>query len=211
MSQLALDLLQAPQPTLANFVPGRNAEAVAALHALADARSPQIVYLWGAAGAGCSHLLRAVADVAPTVPQYTPDRHVYAVDDVQQLNEAEQARLFGLINEIRGSAPARLVAAGDAPPAALLLREDVRTRLGWGLVYQLHPLSDDEKRAALAAQAAARGMPLAADTLDWLLAHLPRDMRSLAAALDALDAFAFARRRTVTVALAREWLGSAGA
>jgi DnaA family protein len=211
MSQLALDVLQAPQPTLANFVPGRNAEAVAALHALADARSPQIVYLWGAAGAGRSHLLRAVADVAPTVPQYTPDGHVYAVDDVQQLNEAEQARLFVLINEIRGCAPARLVAAGDVPPAALPLREDVRTRLGWGLVYQLHPLSDDEKRAALAAQAAARGMPLAADTLDWLLAHLPRDMRTLAAALDALDAFALARRRAVTVALAREWLGSTGA
>jgi DnaA family protein len=211
MSQLALDVLQAPQPTLANFVPGRNAEAVAALHALADARSPQIVYLWGAAGAGRSHLLRAVADVASTVPQYTPDKHVYAVDDVQRLSDAEQARLFGLINEIRGCAPARIVAAGDAPPAALPLREDVRTRLGWGLVYQLQPLSDDEKRAALAAQAAARGMPLAADTLNWLLAHLPRDMRTLAAALDALDAFALARRRAVTVALAREWLGSTGA
>lgn len=209
MSQLALDLLQPPQPTLDNFVPGRNGEALAAVRALAEGTGPQFVYLWGTAGCGRTHLLCAVAAVASTVPAFALERHLYALDDVQRFNDSDQARLFALINEIRGAPAARLIAAGDAPPAALALREDLRTRLAWGLVYQLHPLSDAEKSAALAQQAAARGMPLAPDALDWLLAHLPRDMRTLSAALDALDAYALARQRSVTVALAREWAQSA--
>ena len=210
MSQLALDLLQPPRPTLENFVPGRNAEALAAVRALVAGSGPQFVFLWGAPGCGRTHLLRAVAAPASTVPQFLIEQDLYSLDDVQRLDESGQAQLFTLINEIRGAPGARLFAAGDAPPSSLALRDDLRTRLAWGLVYQLHPLSDTEKSAALAHQAAARGMPLAPDTLDWLLAHLPRDMRTLAAALDALDAFALARQRSVTVALAREWMQSAG-
>jgi DnaA family protein len=206
MSQLALDLIQPPQPTLENFVPGRNREALAVVRALAEGFGPQFVYLWGTTGCGRTHLLRAVAPPASTVPAFVAERRLYALDDVHRLNDAEQAHLFALINEIRGAPGARLIAAGDSPPASLVLREDLRTRLAWGLVYRLHPLSDAEKTAALARQAEMRGLPLAADTLDWLLAHLPRDMRTLAAALDALDAYALARKRSVTVALAREWL-----
>lgn len=211
MSQLALDLLQPPQPTLDNFVPGRNGEALAAVRALAEGGGPQVVYLWGAPGCGRSHLLHAVAAAshamfASTVPAFSADRCVYVLDDVHALNADEQARLFALINEIRGAPGTRLIGAGDMPPTELALREDLRTRLAWGLVYQLHPLTDTEKSAALAQQAAARGLPLAPEALDWLLAHLPRDMRTLAAALDALDVYALARKRSVTVALAREWL-----
>jgi DnaA-homolog protein len=206
MSQLALDLIQAPQPTLGNFVPGRNAEALAAARALSAGSGPQFVYLWGEAGCGRTHLLRALAPLASTVPAFSAGQHLYALDDVQALNADEQARLFVLINEIRGAPGTRLIAAGDAPPASLPLREDLRTRLAWGLVYQLHPLTDAEKSAALAQQAAARGLPPVPEAIDWLLAHLPRDMRTLAAALDALDAYALARKRSVTVALAREWL-----
>ena len=209
MSQLALDLLHPPRPTLDNFVPGRNGEALAAVRALADGAGPQFVYLWGAPGCGRTHLLSAVATVASTVPGFSVERLRYALDDVQLLSDAEQARLFVLVNEIRNAPAARLIAAGSEPPAALALREDLRTRLAWGLVYQLYPLSDSEKSAALAQQATARGMPLAPDVPDWLLAHLPRDMRTLAAALDALDAFALARQRGVTVTLAREWMQSA--
>ena len=206
LAQLPLDLLQPAQPTLGNFVVGRNAEALAAVQAFAADRGPQIVYLWGPPGCGRSHLLRAVASVASTVPAFTPERHRYAVDDVHRLSEVEQARLFALINEIRLAPATRVIAAGDAPPAALALREDLRTRLAWGLTYPLQPLTDDDKRAALTAQAAARGMPLTPEALDWMLAHLPRDLSTLTAALAALDAFALARQRAVTVALVREWL-----
>ncbi len=205
MSQLALDLLRPAQPTLDNFVAGRNGEALASVRAAAQGQGPQIIYLWGAPGCGRTHLLRALAE--PTaVPEFSSKQLVYTVDDVHALDSSGQAQLFALINDIRAAPHTRLVAAGNTAPALLPLREDLRTRLAWGLVYALHPLTDDEKSTALAQQAQARGMPLAADTLTWLLAHLPRDMRTLAAALDALDAFALARQRSVTVPLARQWL-----
>lgn len=212
MSQLALDLLQPAQPTLDNFVVGRNGEALASVRAAIQGQGPQIVYVWGASGCGCTHLLRAAATTNTTantsskVPTFSSTQNLYVVDDVHTLDETGQAQLFDLINDIRTAPQARLIAAGTAPPHALPLREDLRTRLAWGLVYPLHPLSDAEKFAALEQQARSRGMPLAADTLTWLLAHLPRDMRTLAAALDALDSYALARQRSITVPLVREWL-----
>lgn len=209
MTQLALDLLQPLQPTLDNFVPGRNGEALATLRALAAGGGPQFVYLWGQAGSGRTHLLRSLAAIGAGVPAFADDRLLYALDDVEDLDAAAQAQLFVLLDEVRAHAGAHFVGAGSAPPAHLNLREDVRTRLAWGLVHQLHALSDDEKAAALQAHADSRGVDVSAELVPWMLSHLPRDMRALVAALDALDAFALAQRRALTVPLAREWLARA--
>lgn len=207
MSQLALDLLQPLKPALDNFVPGRNGEALATLRAVASGAGPQFVYLWGGPGSGRTHLLRALgADDGGGVPSYSPGRTLYTVDDVDRLSAEAQTALFVLLDEVRARPALRLVAAGSLPPAQLALRDDVRTRLAWGLVYQLHALTDDEKAAALDAHARSRGVTVSPDLIPWMLTHLPRDMRTLAAALDALDAFALASRRALTVPLAREWL-----
>lgn len=215
MSQLALDLLQPLQPTLANFVPGRNAEALDALVRLV--RPPQfthaparIIYLCGEAGCGRTHLLSALAAVAPGA-SWTPGGVLEGpgltlVDDVETLDAAAQVALFNRLNAVRARDDAACVVAGPLPPARLPLRDDLRTRLAWGLVYQLHPLSDAEKAAALRTHAAATGLALPDDVLAFLLARLPRDMRTLVAVLDALDAFALARKRPLTLALLREWL-----
>ncbi len=92
------------------------------------------------------------------------------------------------------------------PPLQLALREDLRTRLGSGQIHRLRPLSDEEKRAALAAQARERGMSLAPEALDYLLARAPRDMRSLAAILAALDRYSLEQKRPLTLPLLRSVL-----
>jgi DnaA family protein len=128
------------------------------------------------------------------------------VDDVDRLDAPAQVALFNRLNAVREQADAACVVAGPLPPARLALREDLRTRLAWGLVYQLHPLSDEEKAAALREHAAATGLALPDDVLRYLLSRLPRDLRTLMAALDALDAYALARKRPLNLALLREWL-----
>jgi len=110
-----------------------------------------------------------------------------------------------LMNEVRASPGAALVTTGSAPPAQLALRDDVRTRLAWGLVYQLHALTDEEKARALEEHARSRGLALSHDVIAYLLNHMPRDMRTLVAILDALDGYALAAKRAITVPLVREW------
>jgi DnaA family protein len=80
------------------------------------------------------------------------------------------------------------------------------TRLAWGLVYQVHALSDDEKARALADYAAGRGFRLQPGVCDFLLTRASRDLPSLLGMLDALDRYSLETKRPVTVPLARELL-----
>src|SRR3974390_358728 len=104
--QLALGLFQPPAQTLDNFVPGRNAEALAAAREVAAGRGPQFVYLWGPPGSGRTHLLAALAHAGAAGPTV-----LHTADDVHLLDEPGQARLFALLNAVRADAAARLVAA----------------------------------------------------------------------------------------------------
>ena len=197
MRQLALGISPPPEPSLDNFVPGQNAELVARLRELrAGGLAESIVYLWGEPGSGRSHLLRACARPGLAV-----------ADDVDSLDEEEQIGLFSRINEARETGSA-VLAAGSAPPAQLTLREDLKSRLAWGLVYQVKPLSDAERALYLAAEAERRGMRLADDLVAYLLARVRRDLKSLGAILDALDRASLEQKRYLTLPLVREVLKS---
>ena len=209
--QLTLDLVKPPQPSLENFVVGRNAEVVAALRSLMTGAGDRFLYLWGETGAGRSHLLQALGENVRSgeVPAFDPHRHLYIVDDVDTLNDSQQQRLFVLLNEIRAGVTARFVGAGNAAPMHLALRDDIRTRLAWGLVYQIHALSDDEKAQALTGHAASRGLAISSEVADYLLTHMPRDMRALVAVVDALDTYALSVKKPLTVPLVRHWAADA--
>jgi DnaA family protein len=197
MRQLILDIAPAAEPDFDNFLAGPNAEALERVRALARGELREaIVYLWGNAGSGRTHLLRAALKA---------NARLVAADDVETLDGTAQQRLFVAINAAReGAAP--VLAAGSRPPAQLELREDLRTRLAWGLVYQLRPLSDEDKAAHLRAEAARRGLRLPEEVLGYLLARLPRDLPSLKAVLEALDRYSLAAKRPVTLPLLREAL-----
>ena len=208
MKQLLLDLAQAPAPTFANFVPGRNAELLDALRlAVNGAHAERVLYLWGDSGAGKSHLLKALAHAAaPRRARYLRAEEfsaatlapVLAIDDIESLPEARQIELFNAFNE---RAFLFLAVGARAAPRDVPLRRDLATRLATGLTYRVVALSDDEKREALAAHAAARGFALAADVSSYLLTHARRDMPSLMGALDTLDRYSLETGRPITVPL----------
>ena len=198
--QLILALAPPPAPTLAGFFPGRNAAALAAVAALLEPspRDP-FVYLFGAAGSGRTHLLEAVRTAAPDVE---------IADDVDQLSESAQIALFDRYNQTRATG-GRFIAAGNRSPAQLTLREDLRTRLGWGLAFELVPLSGDERLAALHAHAADRGMRVPDEIFEYVARRVQRDMGTQVAVLDALDRYSLEHKRALTVRLAREVLALA--
>jgi len=220
--QLLLQLAPPPAPTLDNFVPGRNGAALQALRDIArGAGAERFVYLWGEPGSGRTHLLLGLAQAAGARKALylsgAPGKHLQndaleddrliAVDDVQDLSAGDQVALFDLYNRARAAGGA-LVASGDAAPAQLALRADLRSRLAWGLAFQLHPLSDAEKTAALREHARGRALELSEEIIAYLLKHARRDMANLIAILDALDRYSLEQKRPVTLPLVRDALDS---
>ena len=188
------------------------------------------IYWWGPEGSGRTHLLEAMTNAAqsagmeyfflnPREPiswvhleekmsalAQSDAPSVIAVDDVDALDERFVGALFRILNGVQASKNIHIFMAGKAAPANLELREDLRTRLGWGLVFQTQLLDDGEKIQALEQAAKARGLVLSPEVLPWLINRFYRDMPNLMALIDALDAYSLETKRAVTLPLVRELL-----
>ena len=227
MKQLALDIGLVTGPTLDNFHAGPNAQALQHLRLAAGSsettRSPVPTYLWGEPGSGKTHLLQAVRQALreqgssvgwldPTVgepPDFDERWAAVVMDDVHLYDTAQQATAFNwFVNAISPASGSQrwVLAAGDLPPADLPLRDDLRTRLGWGHVFQLHLLDEQERRAVLRQQADARGIFLADEVMNYMLGRFSRDLGSLMQLLDRLDSFALRTQRAVTIPLLKTML-----
>jgi len=220
LEQLVFELAAPEPPRLANFLPGRNAELLAGLERFVLGASAETgLFLWGGPGAGKTHLLYAAKALAedrgPAVRMFAEPGalteappapgELVIIDRVDEADSAAARRIFTLFNALK-QGEGHLIAAGRTPLGRLALREDLRTRLGWGLVYEVSALADDDKPEALRAYARSRGFELSAEVIDYLLRHGRRDMPSLVSALAALDRISLAAKRPVTVPLLREWL-----
>lgn len=222
MKQIPLAIGPEPQPTLDNFLPGANAAALDHVRALALPGAP--LYFWGPAGSGKTHLLRALAgrtqaaglrvgwfDAADAQPwAMQPGWALVVIDRCEELDAQAQHAAFALFVEA-ATHGVQVAAAGRVPPVDLPLRDDLRTRLAWGHVFALHPLTETETRAALRREADRRGILLTDEVMDHLLRRFARDLANLMHLLDRLDEFALAQARRITVPLLRQMLAEEGA
>ena len=226
MKQLLLDIVPPPAPSFENMVAGENSAAIESARQLAPG---QTMYVWGHAGCGRSHLLKAfvtahagryfhalsdagaILDLVDSPPD---DGLAIAIDDIHCADEVALAAVFTLYNlwRERGSAlnAITLMVSGERAPLQMDCREDLRSRLGWGLVFRLIPLSDDEKLAALTQFAQQQGIPLGSDVVRWLLTHGSRDIRVLFDWMSALDRYSLSTHRTITLPLLKTMLAEKG-
>ncbi|MDB5816121.1 MAG: DnaA regulatory inactivator Hda [Rhodocyclales bacterium] len=211
LKQLILDVRPDFKATLDNFVPGDNAALVAALREHILRRDGSLLYLWGPPGSGRSHLLHAAAILAESsrpivhsAVQAVADALV-CIDDVEQGDEDELAALFRVLINARDQQQG-IIVSGNAPPAALGFRADTASRIAQGLVFEMRPLSDEQKREALMQHAAGRGMHVSREIISYLLRHTRRDLPWLMAVLDALDEASLSLARPITLPLLREIL-----
>lgn len=188
MKQLLLNIQPPAAPGFDNFIAGQNQEALVSLQTvLAGQSTTRFVYLWGGPGSGKSHLLLAAQAAG-----------AHIADDVHTLDEESQIILFDTYNQIKAESGI-LVTAGSHAPTQMGLRDDLATRLAWGLVYQLHPLSDDDKADALRAHARERGMKLPDEVIAYCLRYLRRDLPTLMAVVEALDEWSLTTKKSITV------------
>lgn len=224
--QIPLSIRHAHMPSFDNFMVGDNALMLAQLQYISPANPPpQPLYLWGPSGTGKTHLLQAlhslweqnqtglVCHLLPefldpeTVPDWMDDPawNLLLLDACETYGEREQQAAFALFIEA-SSRGASIIAAGRLPPIDLPLRDDLRTRLAWGLVLPVLPLKDAHAGMALHAEAKRRGLILSEDVVSYLLTHFPRNLKQLMTLLDRLDHFALIHKRSLTVPLLKQML-----
>lgn len=237
MKQLPLSLTLRDDATFANYYPGSNHAAVDAVRSLVGAieatpTADSMLYLFGQAGVGRSHLLQAACHAAAAshlTSTYIPlgDAAFFSpaiLDDLEQLdlvciddvdavagNRAWEEALFHLYNRLREQQTRFIIVGNERPQLLPLQLPDLVSRLSWGLVYQMHRLSDEEKVAALITRAQARGLVLTEVVGQYLLRHGPRDMSALFASLDKLDKASLAAQRKLTVPFVKQVLFGAQA
>lgn len=229
--QLPLPLRLETFARLETFVAGPNATLVAHVAELASGRRRDIVWCWGGAGAGKSHLLQAVcreaghnglrtmyvplaraADFSPDVIADLEAVDLVAVDDVTAVvrDPVWERGLFSLLETFQVRRGALLLAAPVSPAAADFELADLASRAAGGVVYRLEALDDEGRREALVAHARFRGLELEAAAAEYLLNRVARDMRALCTWLERLDRAALVARRRITVPFIRETLESGG-
>jgi DnaA family protein len=228
--QLALGLTLRDSARFENFLAGPNPELLGQLRAVARGEGEHFVMCWGAGGVGKTHLLQACCQSAtaagrdaaylslgdadalqPAVLEHWERFALVCIDDVDAIgsDRAWEEALFHLYNRIREQQGSLVVSAAAAPAELPLGLPDLVSRLSWGLVYQVRPLDDDQRRAALQLRARQRGCDLPDETASYLLRRLPRDLPALFDLLDQLDQASLVEQRRLTVPFVRSVLAAA--
>lgn len=227
LAQLTLSLSSKEEATFANFYLGKNAEMVAQLQKTVEGKGERVIYLCGARGRGCSHLLQACCHhahqhqrssvylplanllaLSPEVLKGLETLSLVCIDDLQAIagQPAWEEAIFHLYNRLYDAGGRIIIAAHDLPKSLHLGLADLVSRLSWGMVYQLSPLDDEEKLAVLNMRAHDRGISLSEEVGKYILTHCPRHMGTLFAALDALDKASLAAQRRLTIPFVKEIL-----
>lgn len=222
MKQLPLSVRLQDRAVFASFLPGANAESLAAARGVADG-SVALLYLHGVAGAGRSHLLQAICAAArgsgyfplaqlqamgPAVLDGAAMLPVVAIDDLDLVagSPGWEQRLFNLYNEC-SAAGVRMAVSAAVPAADLSLAlPDLASRLSAMPHYALRPLDEAQQRHALQLRAAQRGIELTPEALLYLQRRFARDMGSLNRLLDQLDLASLEEQRRLTLPFMRRVL-----
>lgn len=226
-NQLPLNILLRDDATLQSFFPGDNTEALSAISEFVSGKGESFLYFWGQNDVGKTHLLQAACQAANEAGQqalYFPIKEnihlgaelldgiegipLICLDDIDQISgkKAWEEVVFHLFNRIKTAKGRLLISANVAPTMLAIHLPDLKSRLSWGVVYQLHRLSDEQKIEALQLRALQRGLHLSKTVGRFLLNRCSRSMSKLFLLLEALDKASLAEQRKLTVPFVKQTL-----
>ncbi|MFS1539503.1 MAG: DnaA inactivator Hda [Candidatus Phlomobacter fragariae] len=229
LSQLSLPLSTPDDETFASFITGENGILLEAIKSAVNQPHSSYIYFWSQQeGSGKSHLLHAACTELSqkgVAVGYVPlDKRSYFVPDVLDgmehlalvcidnahciADDVEwEIALFNLYNRILENGKSCLLITGDRPPRLIdLTLPDLASRLDWGQIYKLHPLSDEDKIQALQLRAKLRGFELSEEVSRFVLKRLDRKTRTLFTMLDELDHASIVAQRKLTIPFVKDIL-----
>jgi len=215
---LALGIKESPGFDL--FVIGENYEAIQGIKNLASGSLFSSIYVWAQSGTGVSHLLQAACMLAdkmdfqvayvplgyfneldPQVLENLDNMDMVYIDDIDAIagKPAWEQPLLHLYNRLRDKGCAMLIGAHASPQSINIQLQDLKSRMGWGLVYHLKPLNDQDKIEVLQRRASARAFDLPTEVAAYLVNRVQRDLPSLITLLDELEKATLAAQRKLTI------------
>ena len=227
--QLSLSVGLDDAATFDNFYRGGNGALLHALECFLQDKDDHFMYLCGSHGCGRTHLLQAACharhqmnqtamyiplgqgEFSPAILDGLEQVSLVCLDDLDSVlgDPLWEEALFHLYNRMRDT-PSQLVVVGRQLPSKLeQCLPDLRSRLCWGLVFQLVHLTDDEKYSSIRCRAERRGFELGDDVCDFLLHRYPRDTHALYDLLDLLDEQSLKAQRKITIPFVKEVLREA--
>lgn len=226
--QLPLGVSLRDDARFENYMTGANGLPCAMLKQAAEGQGELLLFLWGSHGVGCTHLLQAACHAAepfrraavylplsellhlgPGILEGMEHLELVCIDDVQLIagNRLWEEGLFHFFNRIRAQNNRLVVAADRAPRQLGINLPDLLSRLSWGMVFQLHPLPDEDKERALQLRARARGFQLSSEVVRYLIHHASRDMGDLFELLERLDRASLSAKRKITIPFIKQEMG----
>jgi len=216
VNQLIFDFAERGYPGFDKFLGTENAELVYVLQHKHDplceggggertGKSP-LLRAWVAQALDAGKKAVYIDAAATPLTEAAFEAEYLAIDQIEKLGNEEQALLFAVFNRFRNSGKGFLLLSSEHTPQQLVIREDLRTRMAYCLVYEVKPLTDREKIDALVSMAAARQVTIDPEIFEYLLNHWRRDMDSLMQMLDTLDNYAVTMGKRITLPLLRQLL-----
>lgn len=226
-AQLTLDVTLQSRASFQNFFVGDNGAVYSVLQQFYHGKKERFVYLWGEHGTGKTHLLEACchtfnqhgqrivylplrehARFLPTILEGLEYLALLCIDDIDQvakIQEWEQA-LFHCYNRLLDSGCQLLISGNNAPQHLSLQMPDLRSRLAQGMIFQLQPLTDEQKLQLLQQQALARGFTLQDEVASYLLTRCSRGIKQLFIVLDRLDRASLSAQHRLTIPFVKQVL-----
>ena len=184
-----------------------------------------IVYLWGFAGSGRTHLLQAVSYEAyikqessiflplKEAGRYSPEIlsgiegvDVVCLDDIQAIAKDlpwEEA-IFRLYNYSQETNCKLVISADRAPQKLPMNLADLKSRLCSFPVFMLHSPDEKAQLEILRYRAKLRGVKLENDVLKFISKNMRRGLNEIIDLLDKLDTASKIEKRKITIPLIKK-------
>ena len=133
---------------------------------------------------------------------------VLMIDDVQFISgkDSTQEEFFHTFNALVDQNRQVIVSADKSPSDLEGLEERLRSRLGWGLVADLHPTNYELRLGILGTKADAMGARIPTKVLEFLAHKITSNVRELEGALNRIVAHAELVGRAITLESTQEVL-----
>jgi chromosomal replication initiator protein len=134
--------------------------------------------------------------------------HVLMIDDVQFIcgKDVTQEEFFHTFNALVDQNHQVVISADKSPSDLEGMEERLRSRLGWGLVADIHPTTYELRLSILQAKAEQLGASIPMKVMEFLAHKITSSVRELEGALNRIAAHATLVGRDITLANTQEVL-----